>query len=174
MIYSGNFPHFYTQEKYITENDIILDVMGNGHDYTQNISVMGTRLRELREGLGVSQVELSQAVRDMLGGGKKGTQSHISNLETSTGDKMPSVQVLRALAIILATNTDYLLGLTNDDRPHGNVDDQVVVTIEDPSERRLVQEAAETLKLAPKEDKEYIVGLIRRLVPKPPRIIGGE
>jgi transcriptional regulator with XRE-family HTH domain len=110
----------------------------------------------------------------MAGNKQKGSQSHISNMEKSKGEKLPSVEVLRALAIALETNTDYLLGLTDDDRPHGQLDDQVVVTVEDPDERRIIQEATEALVRATKEDKDYIVGLIRRLSPKPPRIIGDE
>lgn len=174
MIFFGQFNNKYLQKKYITQNDIMLSGMDTGQKEAQPISVMGIRLRELRKAIGLSQIELSQAVRDMVGGNQKGTQSHISNLENPTSDKLPSVQVLRALAIILGTNTDYLLGLTDDDRPHGQLDDQVVMTVEDPQERTVIQEAMEALRRAPKEDKDYIVGLIRRLSPKPPRIIGDE
>lgn len=164
----------YNIQKYIIRNDSSITIMEARHNESETIAVMGSRLRVLREGIGLNQTELSQAVKDMIGTNKKGTQSHISNLENSTGDKLPSVQVLRALAIILSTNADYLLGLTDDDRPHGQLDDQVVVTIEDAEERAMIQEAAEMLAQAPKEDKEYIVGLVRRLAPKKPRIIGGE
>ena len=152
--------------------------MENRRGESVSISVFGERLRKLREGFGMSQAQLSQAVKDMVGenksGNKKGTQSHIANLESSTGDKFPSVPVLRALAVILETNTDYLLGLTDDDRPHGYADDQVVATVEDSEERRMLQEAMDLLASAPKNEKEYIVGLVRRLTPKKPRIIGGE
>lgn len=164
----------YDFRKSIIDNDDMVYAMENGQKGNGIPYKFGTRLRELRERVGFTQEELSQAVKDMVDGKKKGTQSHISNLESLKGGKLPSVPVLRALAIILETNTDYLLGLTTDDKPHGDLDDQAVVTIEDPEERAMIQEAMEALARAPKADKEYIVGLIRRLAPKKPRIIGDE
>lgn len=148
--------------------------MDNESGARETFSVIGERVRELRKAIGLSQVELSEAVKNMTGGNKKGTQSHISNLENSTGEKLPSVQVLWALAVILETNTDYLLGLTDDPRPHGKLDDQIVATVTDPEERAMLQDAIEMLAKATSDDKEYIVALIRRLSPKKPRIIGDE
>jgi hypothetical protein len=84
------------------------------------------------------------------------------------------VETLALLARALETNADYLLGLTDDERPHGQLDDQVVVTVVDPVDRKMMQEAIEMLARASKDDKEYIVSLIRRLSPKKPRIIGDE
>jgi transcriptional regulator with XRE-family HTH domain len=162
----------YDCGKYITDSDSTILSMTNRQKERGSLSVMGDRLRRLREGLGMSQSELGEAVKKMVG--EKGTQSHISNLEKSTGDKLPSVPTLRALAVILETNTDYLLGLTDDDRPHGQMDDQVVATIEDAEERRMVQETVDLMAQARKDEKEYIAALVRRLIPKPPRIIGSE
>lgn len=170
---SQNHQDYYNQLS-ITINDDMFSGMDNGQSSNGTLHKLATRLRDLRVRAGFTQEELSQAVRDMIGGKQKGKQSHISNLESTKATKLPSVPVLRALAVILETNTDYLLGLTDDDRPHGQVDDQAVLTIEDPEERALIQEAMEAMARASPEDKEYIAGLIRRLVPKKPRIIGGD
>lgn len=174
MLYTDKFSLNYYPGKYISQNDSTIFVMSNEHSGATGNNDFGARLRDLRMRVGMSQIELSQAVKDMTGGNKKGTQSHISNLENSDGAYLPSVPVLKSLAIILGTNTDYLLGLTDDDSPHGQLDDQVVVTVEDPTERAMLQDAIEMLTRTSSEDKEYIVSLIRRLAPKKPRIIGDE
>lgn len=145
----------------------------NTHADHESIRVLGDRVRDLRMRVGLGQKELSQRVNDLIGKPKKGSQSHIGNIEGTEG-KMPSVQVLWALAIILETSTDYLLGLTNDDRPLGNADDQVVVTVEDHEERKVVQEVAELMARASHDEKLYVAGLVRRLLPKKPRIVGDE
>ena len=131
MIFCGKFGVEYSCEESIIINDAMVIDMAHTGEADTSISKFGGRLREMRERAGMSQEELSQAIWDMLRANKKGSQSHISNIENSKGDKMPSVQVLRALALILGTNTDYLLGLTDNWRPLGDINDEVVVTIED-------------------------------------------
>lgn len=164
----------YCAEKYITGNDVILLDMESTYPEDQTIKIFGVRLRSLREDAQMSQTELSQAVWDIVEPGRKGNQPHISNMENSEGDKLPSVPVLRALAVILKTNTDYLLGLTNNYRSFGDIEDEVVVTVEDVNARKTVQEIAESLAAATDDDREYVAGLVRRLLPKKPRIIGDE
>lgn len=160
--------------KYITQNDAMFQFMEDVYRNDQTIRCFGVRLRWLREQAQMNQVELSQAVWDIVDPGKKGSQPHISNLENSSGDKLPSVPVLRALAVILKTNTDYLLGLTNNYRSFGDIEDEVVVTVEDADARKVVQEIAEALASAADDDRQYVAGLVRRLLPKKPRIIGDE
>jgi len=174
MILYADIRQNHFLEEYITKNDVRILSMGSTSSEDQTIRVFGARLRQMRERMGLRQEELSQAVHDMLGDGKTGSQPHISNMENSDGEKqkLPSVQVLRALAVILKTNTDYFLGLTNNDRPFGDLEDEVVVTVEEPNERRLVQEVAEVLAEASAADKEYVAGLIYRILPKKPRNIG--
>lgn len=140
----------------------------------RGLEVFGERLRALREGLGLGQLELAKKVKEHLGDTSNAYQSQIGNMEKQNSNSLPSVPVLRALAVILETNTDYLLGLTNDDRPAGDLDDQVVVVVEDADERRIVQEMVEAVANASHDEKLYIAGLVRRLTPKKPRIIGGE
>lgn len=131
---------------------------------TSGNTVIGTRIKKLRDNAGLSQ--------EMLATLTNVSQSFISAVER--GQKLPSHMALIALARELNTNVDFLLGLTDDDRPLGNQDDQVVLTVEDPELRDQIQEAVEGLSRLPKEDRDYIMGFIKRLAPKRPRIIGGE
>lgn len=173
ILIGGNLVNHH-RKKYITGNDATLMCMSDMRLNEHSISMFGRRLRDMREQAGMSQEELSQAVWDRLDAGKKGSQGHISNLENSRGDKLPSVPVLRALAQILHTNTDYLLGLTDNYRPFGDLEDEVVVTIEDAAQRKIVQQVAEALANASLEDKEFVAGIVKRLLPQKPRNIGDE
>lgn len=131
---------------------------------------MGKRIRRLREMIGMSQIDLTKALASR---GVDVNQGHVSNIERD--NRSPSIELLRAMAVVLETNTDYLLGLTDDDRPPSDLEDQVVVTVEDPRDRALVQEIADLLARAPSDERTYVAGLVRRLLmPARPHIIGGE
>lgn len=138
------------------------------------IEMFRERLKRLRTERGISQLDLTKRVKEYLGEEVTAYQSYIGNMEDANKRALPSVQALRAIAVILETNTDYLLGLANDDRPLGDVDDQVVVVVEDPEERKIVQEVAEALARAKRDEKLYIADLVRKILPKKPRIIGDE
>lgn len=130
---------------------------------------MGNRIRRLRELIGMSQIDLTKALANR---GVDVNQGHVSNIERD--NRSPSIELLRALAVVLETNTDYLLGLTDDDRPPSDLEDQVVVTVEDPHDRALVQEVADLLVRVTPSERLYIADLVRRLLgPVRPRIIGG-
>lgn len=174
MIFSGQLSKKYQRDKYISKTDDIVTDMDDRQARYEPLSDFGKRLRSLRRRAGMSQEALSIAISNAIKGKDTYTQSYISNLESSMASYLPSVQALRAIAIALDTSTDYLLGLTNDDLPHGNLDDQVVVTVEDPQEKAMIQEAMKALANASPDDKQYITALIRRLLPKSPRIIGGN
>lgn len=135
---------------------------------------MGNRIRQLRERRGVKQAELAA----LLGGvpfAEAVRQSHISNLESGDGNKLPSVQVLVALVQILETNADYLLGLTNDDKPASDLEDQVVVGVKDPMQRAVIQELVDAVMALPAEDQTFVLTMVRKIVaPLKPRIIGQE
>ncbi len=118
---------------------------------------MGNRIRRLRELIGMSQIDLTKALANR---GVDVNQGHVSNIERD--NRSPSIELLRALAVVLETNTDYLLGLTDDDRPPSDLEDQVVVTVEDPHDRMLVQEIADLLVRAPSHERAYIADLVRR------------
>lgn len=70
---------------------------------------MGKRVRILREGRGLKQVELAHELSNY---GIKIGSPQISKIEADTA--MPSVEVLVGLARALETSADYLLMLTDD------------------------------------------------------------
>ena len=86
--------------------------------------IICTRLRHLRDRAGLSQSGLAALVAKEVNKPDY-HQTAISGIERGT--RYPSVQVLAALAKILGTNTDFLLGLTDDDKPASDLEDQVVI-----------------------------------------------
>ena len=107
-------------------------------------------------------------------------RSYISQIENDADVKV-SVDVVAALAEALGVTIPYLLGLTDnplgltDERSSSDLDDQIVITVEDPRDRALIQEIVELLARSSHEDRAYIAELVRRLIkPMRPRIIGGE
>lgn len=133
--------------------------------------LMGDRLRLLRSRLGISQAELADLVnKSRYKPGIK--QSRISDLERLKGKELPSVPVLAALAITLETSTDYLLGLTDDDKPASDLEDQVLVTVSTPEEKAIFSELFELLRRRTPEDQRLVLDLVRKIVPKSPRVIG--
>lgn len=137
---------------------------------TSSIQNLGERVRKLRKERWRSQEKFVKYIQQEFD--EAIHQTTLSGIER--GEKYPSLDNLALLAVALDTNSDYLLGMTTDDRPVSQLDDQVIVTVEDPQERKELQEALDMLTRATKEDKQYILGLVRRLAPKKPRIIGGE
>lgn len=69
----------------------------------------GARLKRIREKRGFTQEDVATAAK--VSGGKQ----MISNWEN--GASTPRAEYVAALASAMLTNTDYLLGLTEDDRP---------------------------------------------------------
>lgn len=139
---------------------------------TSGIDTIGERVKQLRDRAGLSQGGLAQLVAREANETDY-HQTAISAIERGT--KRPSVQVLAALAKILNTNTDYLLGLTDDEKPASDLEDQVVVGVHDQEERRLLQETVDLLSGKSRDEQRYIVDLVRRLMGSTkPRIIGGE
>jgi transcriptional regulator with XRE-family HTH domain len=134
---------------------------------------LGEKIKKRRKDRGWTQSELVERLNqspyhpDLTG------QSHVSNIENGVGDKLPSVRMLAALAEVLETNTDYLLGLTNDDKPASDLEDQVVVGVHDRQAREAIQELADLMASRPPEEQQFVLSVVRRLIPKQPRIIGG-
>lgn len=134
-------------------------------DVPENLAVVfGKRVCDLRIRQGLSQPKLAEEIGV--------TQGAIDHYEK--GRNLPNAITLMALADVLETNIDFFLGRTNDDRPPSDLEDQVVVGVANAEERALLQDIMDTLRVAPQSDKIYIRDLIRKLIPKPPRIIGRE
>lgn len=99
-------------------------------------------------------------------------QTHVSAMKR--GAKFPSVPVLVDLARVLETNADYLLGLTDDDKPPSDLEDQVLVTVRDPEEKALFHELFELLRKKPPEEQRLVLEMVRLMTPKAARIVGGK
>jgi hypothetical protein len=69
-----------------------------------------------------------------------------------------------ALAKVLETSTDYLLGLTDDPNPVGDMDDQVVVSVVDPEARRVLQELTSVIAGQTTQEQKFVLDVVRRLV----------
>lgn len=138
-----------------------------------DFALMGNRIRDLRKRMHLSQTELADHVnRSRFRPDIK--QSRISDLERLQGEQLPSVPLLAALAEALETNADYLLGLTDDDKPASDLEDQVVFEVRDPALRREMQEVAAMLRELTPEQLRTVRELMKMITPRKPRIIGGE
>ena len=157
----------------ITENDVNLFLMstygktGTNTD-TDPLSQLGAKVfRKRKEGLQISQEELIARMNQTVYRPDVARQSHISNIENSDGDKLPSIRVLAALAVALETNCDYLLGLSDDDKPASDLEDQIVVGVPNPAERAVLQGIMDLLLVASADDRRLVADLLRRLVTRP-------
>lgn len=139
---------------------------------TTGITLRPDRLADKRKEANLSQEGLAALVRKQLND-PTFHQTNISGYERGT--KTPSLPVFRALAQILGTNMEWLAGETNDDKPSSDLEDQVIVGVEDPEDRALLQEMMNLLAASSKEDRRYVAGLVRRLISRPsapePRVI---
>lgn len=86
----------------ITVNDvtvIIMDAKTNSNLDTDPLSQLGTKVaRKRKDDLKISQDELLERMRHTRYRPDVSRQSHISNIENSDGEKLPSIRVLAALA----------------------------------------------------------------------------
>lgn len=83
------------------------------------LNTTGKRIRVCRTELGLTQGALAHELAKL---GVAVDQSYISSLETT--NKIPSGTVLRGLAKVLQTTTDYLLMLTEDALIPGELDEE--------------------------------------------------
>lgn len=166
----------------ITVNDVtvrIMDAKTNSNPVIDPLSQLGAKVfRKRKEDLKISQDELIARMNQTVYQPDVARQSHISNIENSDGDKLPSIRVLAALAVALETNVDFLVGLTNDPKPASDLEDQLVVEVRDEEERALLQELFDLIHRRPREEQRFLADVIRRLAAAPaskaPIIIGSE
>lgn len=126
---------------------------------TDGIKIVPNRVIELRSRLFRSQQKLADAWSDRFGDAPHQTQ--LSGIERGT--KGLSLERLSQLAALLETNTDYLLGLSDDDTPASDLDDQVVFSVRSGDEKqRLLTIGKEFLGLS-EEDKALVLDLVQRL-----------
>ncbi len=116
----------------------------------------GARILLSRRDLNLNQDALAAAVGV--------SQAYISGIER---DKItnPTLEVVEGLAAALGVSPAYLLGLS--DNPLGREqvagDDQVVLDVRSPEERRLVVDTVEELQSLSDEDQRLALGLIRQI-----------
>lgn len=126
-----------------------------------SIENLGKRVRELRDRAEWNQGGLAALVAKEIGE----TECHQTTISAiERGTRYPSVQMLAALAIVLRTNTDYLLGLTDDAKPASDLEDQVVVGVHDPAKREVLQTTIDLLAERRIEEQRYILELIRKVI----------
>lgn len=114
-------------------------------------SIRGERVRRLRDDLQMQQGELAEALRQF---GATMNQSHLSQVERN--EKGVSVETLGALADILQTSADYLIGLTDEPMPYGDMQEQVLLVEKDPERRAMLQRLFSSIeRLAPDAKDEY-------------------
>ncbi len=106
-----------------------------------NASIAGVRIKEKREKIGLSQKDLAEKVGV--------SPSAINQYEA--GHKTPSTDILKEIALALSMETDYLLGIKEDD-------DQIAVAFRDlgklsERDRKLVLENIKILKEHAKRGK---------------------
>lgn len=95
----------------------------------------GDRIRELRQALGMSQMDVCEALRRR---GVDVQQSWLSQVEQGKGGLKTGA--LSALSEILECSTDYLLGVTDDPSARIDLENQVLLIEQDPERRAYVQQ----------------------------------
>lgn len=139
------------------------------------LSQLGAKVAKKRNALDLSQEELLREMRLTPYRPDITRQSHISNIETSTGNRMPSVRALAALAVALKTNTDYLVGLTDDDTQSSPRDRLLTLSVRDEDERHLLRGLYDLIHDLPHEEQRFLADVVRRLVGSAqPIVIGKE
>lgn len=86
-----------------------------------NAPPLAERLRESRLQLGLTQKEVAQELKKRFGITVR--QSYLSQLETGTKDA-PTLPLLAALAQVLETSSDYLLGVTDNQLPVRDIEEE--------------------------------------------------
>ena len=139
---------------------------------------LGKRVRILRMDLGLRQTDI---VRELSRQGVDIGQSYMSVIEGT--DRIPSGQVVKALAELLGTSTDYLLMLTEDPNPPVSIDEEEVDgrvdVLMDPGSAYLtserVAEFVDVFTSLPEEAQTHLLSIAKMLRnAETPRIVGGE
>lgn len=139
-------------------------------DTSKSQKEIGRRVRMLREDMDLTQEEVRDRVRTLLGTSL--SQNYLSDLEK--GKRVPSGKNLVALAQFFGVTTDYLL-LLSDVPATPDSERNLVIPIEDEYQRKVAEEAVELLLELPTEQQRHMLETIRMLRgPRRPRIFGDE
>lgn len=110
--------------------------------------VRGDRIKELRKKLKLSQYKL---VAKMAEFGATVDQTYISMLENRGLSLNPDALVSMSKA--LQTNPGYLLGITDDPRPHEALEKEISVAVEDARERDALERLFRALEALPPDKR---------------------
>lgn len=121
-------------------------------------TIQGKRVKRLRLDLNMGQNELVAA---LVTEGVNIGQSHLSLIER--GDRNAGVEVLAALATVLQTSSDYLLGLTDDPTPYSDMENQVILVEKDEERRAMLQRLFSTLERLPPEIRAGYYAMLHTL-----------
>ena len=124
----------------------------------KKVGVDGNRLYKLRTEAKLLQSELVAAVEKY---GVKMGQSHYSGMER--GVAQASIEVLVALAFVLDTTTDYLIGLTDDPSPRPDLEEQIILVETDPVRREYMQRMFTAIERMPVDRRDKLWNLISTL-----------
>lgn len=128
----------------------------------------GERIRQLRIDMGMTQADMADQLQKLVGAVN---QSHLSQVER--GERGLAPETLAAVAVLLETSTDYLVGLTDDPSQAGNMEEQVILVERDPERRSYLQRIfAGIERMAPDQRAEYyraIGALYRGYNSSPPK-----
>ena len=97
--------------------------------------IRGDRVRALRKQLKMSQDDVVDKMAEF---GAQIHQTYLSAIEA--GGRGLNPDALKSLSEVLLTSPGYLLGLTDDPRPHKVLEYEVSVHVADERERELVQQ----------------------------------
>lgn len=108
-------------------------------------------MRRLRIDMGMTQEDMVVRLRALV---DAVNQSHLSQVERGARGLTP--ETLGAVATVLETSADYLIGLTDDPIPHGSMEEQVVIVERDPARRDYLQRLFARIERMPAEQRgEY-------------------
>jgi transcriptional regulator with XRE-family HTH domain len=128
------------------------------------MSVLGMRLQETRERLGLKQEEVGAVI------GK--TKSAISYYET--GKRDPSPSELAIIAKLLKVSTDYLIGATNDPRTANQRIEDAIADNEELSKFWQVYHSSAEVRIMLKTLQDLTPATARKLVTVMKAIIDAE
>lgn len=130
----------------------------------------GKRIKALRTSRDFNQKDMMRALKKH---GIDVGQSFISQVESDR--KQPPLELLVALARVLGTTTDYLLMMTDDPTPATSTETQIVIDVEDRTERALLEDWMELMKDIEPARRDSVLRSVRLLLSSPrtpsPRII---
>ncbi|MEM7134424.1 MAG: helix-turn-helix transcriptional regulator [Chloroflexota bacterium] len=134
------------------------------------LNSLGKRVRILRENMGLNQKEFAKVLADH---GVEIRNKHVSDIERD--QRNPSLDVLKGIAEVLGTTTDYLLLRSQNAIPDEN--EPNTLYIDPDADADVLQRMVDVFSSLARADQEMIIGMAQRLREtethmQTPRVIG--